>query len=646
MAAVAAVFAAAAATAQAPRKAQDIYNEAQAAFEAEDWAKAVAGFEEVQRRMKGGNASAASIQARLAHSLDRLGENKRALEQARGAVAAFDRLGISQSEDRAIALIVIGEQLRGQIDLPGSIVAYQQAVAAAADQSNAAAWIVIARWGLVYAALTADPALAAQTLDLIAAERTKTNAFTKEDNYYLNSMRGLAELNRGDAKTAGKYVSNFANAETFSNTVKLRDVQARGNAALILSRLHQPEQVRRLLAYSGAGRIDNSTELAPADADLPICGEEVTPTDYAVVEFAIGDNGRTAGVAPLYASRPGVIGAAFATSVQSWRWNPEALAKLPLFWRAAVRMELRCTKRPEPTRLSQPFFEATHNWLEKQNVRWDASSPDVTFSRVSSEAKAMTDLSTAIVKWNDAKKPEAMAVARDDLRRRLVAMNAPVEVEASFLFISAQHGGDGTTRRGYATRRSEALAPLIDDFGKRPGAERVVAWLRTERAIQEESLGHLPGAQAEFMQVTKLPTSTLPADDPVRTVATLHLSMLERRAGQNAAADQRLADSGIGAAQCSLLDIHPIQQSGSVSSTDFPAEALRWGFEGYVRTAYDIDAQGRVQDVRTIIAYPPFVFDEATEKAFARFRYSTPVMDGQPIGCVEQVQKVRYHIPH
>jgi len=91
--------------------------------------------------------------------------------------------------------------------------------------------------------------------------------------------------------------------------------------------------------------------------------------------------------------------------------------------------------------------------------------------------------------------------------------------------------------------------------------------------------------------------------------------------------------AGLTRAQCLLFDVRPVPTDTKTSSDDFPDEALRWGFDGYMREAFDIDADGRVGNVRTIVAYPPFVFRSAAEKAVARFRYLAPVVNGTAAGC-------------
>lgn len=125
----------------------------------------------------------------------------------------------------------------------------------------------------------------------------------------------------------------------------------------------------------------------------------------------------------------------------------------------------------------------------------------------------------------------------------------------------------------------------------------------------------------------------------------LHLALIDKRRGAPVLADKRLDDAGIDAEQCSLLDVRPVPQNMEISSNAFPQEAINWRFEGSAREAFDIAADGHVEDVRTVIAYPPFVFGPTTEKAVARFRYLPPTLGSEVLGCVGQTVNVQFRLP-
>ena len=124
----------------------------------------------------------------------------------------------------------------------------------------------------------------------------------------------------------------------------------------------------------------------------------------------------------------------------------------------------------------------------------------------------------------------------------------------------------------------------------------------------------------------------------------MRLASLKAAAKQFDEAEGLLQAAGLDPEQCELVDMTPIALNVRMSSDDFPKEALRWGFEGWVQISYDIDTQGRVVEPRTVIAYPPFVFGPATEKTASRFRYQPIYRAGKSISCTGYTFKVRYGI--
>ena len=91
-----------------------------------------------------------------------------------------------------------------------------------------------------------------------------------------------------------------------------------------------------------------------------------------------------------------------------------------------------------------------------------------------------------------------------------------------------------------------------------------------------------------------------------------------------------------------MVTVEPVMVSTGVSSRDFPQEAMRWGFEGIVRVAYDIDVSGRPTDVRTVVASPPLVFNAASENVARGIRYKPVFRDGATIGCADMQKNVRF----
>lgn len=625
------------------RTSQAIFDSAQAAFEKGDWNVAISGFREVLAHMKPTSRAAPAVHSRLATALSHIGENGAATTEMDAAVAGFAALKITKDGDLAAADLLRGDQQRARLENEQAITSYQAAITAA-DGADARLATYRAHIGLGYAAMTVRPDVAAAALDAELGDAAFFASLGKTEQAKLWSGRAMAELNRGHPKDAVRFSDKALGLVGSTTTqVNLAQVGIRGNAALIYAQLGRDDDVREALTYSGAGHLPNSDWLMGADMPLPLCGADIAPDDVAVVEFAIGTDGRTIGAAAIYASHPGTIGTTFAASVKTWRWRPAAAAKLNPFWRASVRMELRCVKRTDPIQLSDSFRDATERWLAQTGYAIDFSDPAAAVPATAPDSRGAA-LARAFLAVRSTTSDKARTAAYAALEQQLVAANAPVAVRAYAAFQTVR-ASNGPIRGSGGAQRAGQLDALTARFDTTPDAGREAAWFRTETALQIEANGGFADARERLGTVASLPIRTLPADDPIRSLAMLHLSLIDKRGGKAAEADSRLAAAGIDKEQCSLLDVRPVARNTAISSSTFPGEAVRWHFEGRVSEAFDIAADGSVSDVRTVIAYPPFVFGPATERAVRRFRYLPPTLGDQPLGCTGQTVNVRYVLP-
>ncbi len=86
-----------------------------------------------------------------------------------------------------------------------------------------------------------------------------------------------------------------------------------------------------------------------------------------------------------------------------------------------------------------------------------------------------------------------------------------------------------------------------------------------------------------------------------------------------------------------------LKRAGADSSR-FPMEAMRWGFEGWVKTEYDIAADGKTTSQRAVIAYPPFVFRDAAVGMAKDFRFEASYRPEGAAGCTAAQQNIAFHI--
>ena len=63
----------------------------------------------------------------------------------------------------------------------------------------------------------------------------------------------------------------------------------------------------------------------------------------------------------------------------------------------------------------------------------------------------------------------------------------------------------------------------------------------------------------------------------------------------------------------------------------FPNEAQRWGFEGWVTSQLAIRDNGEIQTSTPFAAYPPFIFRPATERVLDRTRFVSGTTCSRPL---------------
>lgn len=621
--------------------AQQVYNQAQAAFDNADWPAAIKGLAAIARPDDDGQMSHSQgiIHARLAQAY----AHERMTEKAvREAGFALKGLSPNDHTERALMWLAIGEAQRFDLAMSPAIETYQKGLQPA-QEAKSPELVMRSEVGLALCYMTVDPGKAAQLLDaVLAAPETASGPKLLRAQYL--ALRGRASLNLGQAHEAMPFLTQAINLSggIRGSQVNLIQVGIRGDAAIGALLLKHENDAREYLTYTGAGHLP-SEEWTRGLGDPPVCSEaaDIRRDDLAVVEFSIAPDGKVIGAAPIYTSRPGVLGLAFAKAVKEWRWDPERIAKLPSFWRNMVRIEMRCIARPHPRGLADPFRRETLAWLSESHVSAEDLEPLILRYEAGNDPRLERDDLAAIPAMlarlpieTDHKKTKALA---ERLTTALEKSKAPAAARA--LAMSLEPEEPSSSRNAERVRSSASHLATMEHTDPQSAA---TAWLTLEYAFALEANGSFKEAEPILDRVLAYPIDVLAEHDSLRDVATLHLAALQRRAGDAGGADSKIKAAGLTRAQCMLFDVRAVVTNNSVYSRDFPDEALRWGFDGYVREDFDIDATGHVENVRTIIAYPPFVFRAAAEKTVARFQYLAPVIDGVSAGCDGHTIAVNY----
>lgn len=484
-------------------------------------------------------------------------------------------------------------------------------------------------------------------LRLAAASPERNRKVTSD----LQTLHARALLNRGNVAAAfAELKSALAAQGGLSNRVGIRDIVTRSDLALAALLAGNKNAAREYLAYTGAGRSAKAPFATAAAMDTPACGgpDEGQPDDFAIIEFGINDDGVVTYSNPIYASRPGPMAVNYARAVTDWSWRPDDAKALPPLFRAVTRVELRCStsfERPMVVTLLQADFAA---WLGRQSLP--------AFDWRGSAAARVAPARAELIRRRQAGSTVALLPV-------LVALGTnpvlpPIEAElllGEAIGIANTAGAPPTARlflevwRLYATnakrydsaKHRAALRRLLTqaDFAADPRATAALRLLLVEPMYQSP----VPTDAGDMLKLT-VADGVLPTQDPLRVNALVRLASLQAQANDMEAARDSYQKTGLDAQQCALIDAKPALENSNADSSKYPQEAMQWGFEGWVKLEYDIDATGHTTKQRALIAYPPFVFREAAIGIATGMRYMSSYRPDGGVGCGGAQQSMRFHV--
>ena len=147
-------------------------------------------------------------------------------------------------------------------------------------------------------------------------------------------------------------------------------------------------------------------------------------------------------------------------------------------------------------------------------------------------------------------------------------------------------------------------------------------------------------AQAHLVAVAD--ARDLPDRHPLRVGALLRLANLAAKRGELAAANGYFQRTGLTEQQCALIGPKPAMQKTGATSSLYPQEAVRMGFEGWAVVEYDITPDGKTASQRTLFAYPPFVFGDAAKAMIANARFDASYRPAGGTACSASQTPIRF----
>lgn len=91
------------------------------------------------------------------------------------------------------------------------------------------------------------------------------------------------------------------------------------------------------------------------------------------------------------------------------------------------------------------------------------------------------------------------------------------------------------------------------------------------------------------------------------------------------------------------IDLDPLTTSVGLNASDaeylpivtvppqYPTRALQRGIEGWCQVMFTVTENGSVIDAKVVDADPPNIFDRASLRAVARFKFNARTRDGEPV---------------
>lgn len=429
--------------------------------------------------------------------------------------------------------------------------------------------------------------------------------------------------------------------------VNLSEVATRADLAQAALLNGDRERARTYLAYTGAGRLEKAPFAGARQMDLPACGGPagLKPTEVAVIEFSLGDDGIVRNVAPIYTTGNRAAALAFARAVGDWSWQPEDATAIPAFWRQSARVELRCSTAAERPSVTQPLDDAFDAWLTSKGspaLAWEEqpaaralplARAEVQRARAAGDRVAQLRalgwmFNSQLVNAEEARPlvAEALTLAQ--------ATNAPVAVATRF-------------RISDAYVAAKEYRQVLDGFRtvlRRPEVAADPLSAATVRMMLANGGSQVRAAERTQL-IDAVLAAPLPDTHPLKVAALLNRADLAAQGGDTAAAQAAFNRTGLSSDQCALIAPTPAVARQGATSSLYPTEALQMGFEGWARVEFDIAADGHTLTPRTVAAYPPFVFGDAAQKMIGATRYRSSYRPDNNAACTGNSQRIVFNLP-
>jgi tetratricopeptide (TPR) repeat protein len=618
---------------------QQRFDAATAALDAQNWEEALRQYEALEAGLRAPR-SLAIVRARKASALVELNRLDEAAENLRTALPLLPADDASLQPDRYIGLLTLGAIAERRFDYAEALRQYRLAAAVPVAELGK----LSAYRGLVQAQLFDDPEGALRDAEAALAIAARVAPDDQALEGSVQTLKGRALMNLGrfvEARAALERAMRLLGNLTLR--VDRADLLARSDLALAALLTGQKEAAKRYLAYTGAGRVERGYLRMSPNNRIPRCGGDLAPEDVVVVQAAVAEDGSVAYASPVYASRRGPSARIFAQAVANWSFDRESAGTIPPLLRSVARFELRCSNMGAPGRYAEERDSVLAR-VAAAGPAWDAAlrrlSPDglrglrqelAALERRPEPGAGLVPVLAAL-SMNQAVPP----AEREAYLRRAIARADSAPLVATLALAL------GSVRRE-AIAGSRLSDPLDYDhllaLPEVRGAPRAAAEIRLAMARHE--FWNERGDRALEIAAGVRDMQGLEANDPLRLQALEIGVAVAAARGDGAGARALFATMGPGAERCGVT---ANQRRIVASYTDFPNDALRWGFEGWAMSEMSVAPAGTVAQTRTLVAYPAFVFGEAALRIVNRTRFD-PILVADGDSCPADPQTVSFRLP-
>jgi tetratricopeptide (TPR) repeat protein len=623
---------------------QQQFDAASTALTEERWQEALRLFEELEARLvRSSPRNLAIVRVRKASALLELGRGDEAAEALRLGIPALPATDRSLDEDRFTGHLTLGRIAERRFEYPAATAHYRTALAIAVPS----AFKVAAFRGLIQTRMFFDAPAALRDVDeALTALAAAVPADRQLEGQY-RILRGRVLLNMGrfvEARQELERATRLLGGAT-TTRVDIRDLVARSDLAIAAHLGGDEEAARRYLAYTGAGRMPRAFIPIQRGGAVPRCGNGIEPNDVSVVELSIRDTGTVGHASPVYSSKRGEAALHFARAVSRWRWDPDDIEDIEPLFRAAVRVEVRCTHRSlQPGDMPPHDIAEIERWAAARGIPLEADP-----ARGRTAAGLRADLAALEARHGPSAPQLLVPLMRLGVTRELRDRDRIPFLERALAIAAAASVPDPYlsyvafrlhyARRAAADRDSDDRpnhAAILSEPALR-GNPYVAAVAHIGEAAWFAERGRWQPAVQELARVRAL---DLPADHMLMADVQEVAAVIETGLGNHQAAQAAWRAIPADRRWCLFT---PRRKAAYAGESDFPARAQAWGFEGWTVVESLVGRAGAVSQ-RTIAAYPPFVFDEGSLDIARRLRFET-TFEPESGPCAVHRQSFRFMLP-